>query len=265
MKSMTAYASVFKRKGLQSLQLILRSLNFKYLDITIHNLPPENILLEETLKKEIKQKIQRGKIEVYIFSKTPIDHQIHIDEKTLATYVTEAKHLAKKYNLRYDVSISDFLNLPQVVWSEEKKKSEENLAIPAMREGLQKLLAFKEKGGQIISRQMGKNLANLKHNIVEIDRLRKLKKEKNVCVDNGNKEDIDEEVSLGLFYTEKLGKTINAKSTSPKGKSIDFLTQEILRELNAASSKTKDKTFAFLIVEAKSYLDRIREQAQNIE
>jgi uncharacterized protein (TIGR00255 family) len=50
-----------------------------------------------------------------------------------------------------------------------------------------------------------------------------------------------------------------------KGKSLDFLTQEILRELNSASSKTKNHTLSCLIVEAKNYLERIREQAQNIE
>ncbi|MBU2101780.1 MAG: DUF1732 domain-containing protein [Candidatus Omnitrophota bacterium] len=266
MKSMTAYASVYHRKGGQSIQLILRSLNYKYLDIVIHNLPAENILLEEAIKKEIKKKVQRGKIEVYLFLKSPLEHEIHIDERALATYVAQAKHYAKKYRLRYDPSVSDFLSLPQVVWYEEKKKSEGSLILPVMREGISQLLEFKRKGGEVIRVQMLKNLAKLKRNIQEIDRLRSAKKKKvTVPDDANNKEDIDEEVSLGLFYANKLGKTIEAKESAPRGKSIDFLTQEILRELNAASSKTKDQTFAFLIVEAKGYLDRIREQAQNIE
>ena len=63
----------------------------------------------------------------------------------------------------------------------------------------------------------------------------------------------------------KLESKINSKKLIPQGKPIDFLTQEILRELNAASSKTKKKNPALLIVEGKSYLERIREQAQNIE
>ena len=67
------------------------------------------------------------------------------------------------------------------------------------------------------------------------------------------------------FYTKELEKKINAKNLATKGKALDFLTQEILRELNAASSKTKAKRVAALIVEAKNYLDRIREQAQNVE
>ena len=74
MRSMTAYAYVYKRKDSQTLQLILRSLNFKYLDIVIHNLAQESILLEEKLKKEIKKRVYRGKIEVYIFSKRPTEN-----------------------------------------------------------------------------------------------------------------------------------------------------------------------------------------------
>lgn len=266
MKSMTAYAYVYKRKNSQTLQLILRSLNFKYLDIAIHNLPPENILLEEKIKREIRKSLQRGKIEVYIFLKNSSEAAIHINEKNLARYVSHAKHFAKKYNLKYDAGISDFLNLPQVVWCEEKEKSEENLILPAVREGLHKLLEFKQKGGAVIKNQMIKNLKKLKANVLEIRRLRTLQKPKVLASDDGNnKEDIDEEVSLGSFYINRLEKNINSKKSAPKGKSIDFLTQEILRELNAASSKTKDKAFAFLIVEAKSYIDRIREQAQNVE
>jgi len=66
MKSMTAYASVYKRKNSQTVQVTLRSSNFKYLDISIHDLPAQNIILEERIKRDIKKKITRGKIEVYV-------------------------------------------------------------------------------------------------------------------------------------------------------------------------------------------------------
>jgi len=77
--------------------------------------------------------------------------------------------------------------------------------------------------------------------------------------------DIEEEITLILFYINKLQKLVSTKKESFKGKAIDFLTQEILRELNAASSKTKIKRISWWLVETKSFLERIREQAQNIE
>ena len=55
MKSMTAYANSSRRKDSQSIQVILRSSNFKYLDICIYNLPPEKIALEEKIRREISR------------------------------------------------------------------------------------------------------------------------------------------------------------------------------------------------------------------
>ncbi|MBD3264727.1 MAG: hypothetical protein GF375_06465, partial [Candidatus Omnitrophica bacterium] len=86
MRSMTAYASVRGRKKSQLVHLVLRSLNFKYLDIAIHNLPPENVFLEEKIKKEIKKRIYRGKVEVYVFISRPQNNHIHIDEKIVSQY-----------------------------------------------------------------------------------------------------------------------------------------------------------------------------------
>ncbi len=115
MKSMTAYASAQKSRGSHTIQIILRSLNFKYLDICIHNLPPEDILLEEKIKREIKKKVCRGKVEVFIFSTKPQTKKIYVDEMVIAKYITRAKALGKKYNLKQDINISDILNLPQAI------------------------------------------------------------------------------------------------------------------------------------------------------
>lgn len=259
MRSMTAYANIYKRKKAQTIQVTLRSANFKYLDISIHDFPSQNILLEEQIKEEIKKKITRGKVEIYVYLKGHIESDVFIDELNLAKYILEAKKLSKKYKLSQELNISDFFSLPQVVsWSE--KKMEENLIFSAAKVGLQKLLEFKIKQGEVIRQDMLKSLKGLKENV-------KIIKEGSTAVsshDNG-KDDINEEVSLASFYINDLEKKANAKAVISKGRSIDFLTQEILRELNSASSKTKNKAIAPLIVESKNYLDRIREQAQNVE
>ena len=108
---------------------------------------------------------------------------------------------------------------------------------------------------------MLKNLKRLKENMAQV----KKHKPPPQKTENNNKEDIDEEVSLISFYINKLESQVNSSKADPKGKAMDFLTQEILRELNSASSKTKRKIVSSLIVESKTYLERIREQAQNIE
>ena len=257
---MTAYASLHKSKDSQSVQINLRSTNYKYLDVSIRNLPAEDILLEEKIKREIKKKIYRGKVEVFIFLAKPQAKRIYINEKTVGRYVSQIKALAKKYKLKPEINVSDILSLPQTISWEPAAKSDEVLVLPVFKEALNKLLAFKKKEGGAIKREVMSNLRKLRSNVTQI----KKQKPKIRDMENG-REDIDEELSLISFYIDKLASKINAKALAPIGKSIDFLTQEILRELNAASSKTKKKGPALLIVESKNYLERIREQAQNIE
>ena len=76
MKSMTAYASVHAQKKEQSLQIAIRTLNFKYLDIAVRNLSAEDMLLEEAIKRQIKKRIQRGKVEVFVFLSRKQDKEI---------------------------------------------------------------------------------------------------------------------------------------------------------------------------------------------
>ncbi|MDD3296097.1 MAG: DUF1732 domain-containing protein [Candidatus Omnitrophica bacterium] len=259
MKSMTAYAAASSNRDSYSLQVIIRSNNFKYLDIAVRNLPAEDILLEEAVKKEIKRKILRGKIEAFVFITRPPASKICIDKKAVGSYVSQMRALAKKYNLSSSIQIGDILRLPQAVFCAAKSASPRELVMPVLRKALASLLEFKIKEGKAIKKQMLSNLGKLKRNTEKITKYKPAAGAR----ENG-KEDIDEELSLMKFYLGKLGKKINSKE-KPKGKSIDFLTQEILRELNAASSKTRKKTSSLLIVEAKNYLERIREQAQNIE
>ena len=150
--------------------------------------------------------------------------------------------------------------MPQAVVWEEKEKTGAPLVMPALKEAIDKLMEFKRKEGEAIRKEIMANLGKLKNNMEEIKR----QKPNAANMENG-KEDIDEEISLAMFYIGKMDAAVNSKKGKPIGKTFDFLTQEILRELNAASSKTKKKTPAFLIVEAKNYLERIKEQAQNIE
>jgi uncharacterized protein YicC (UPF0701 family) len=259
MKSMTAYSHIVKKVGTQSVQVVMRTNNFKYLQVAVHNLPAEYISLEDKIKKEIEMVMNRGKVEIHLFLKKTLAGEVHINEEALGKYVIQARKLAKKYNLKYEISIGDFFSLPQVIWFDEKNSDSSNLIMLAARQAIKELLAFKKKEGVTIKKEMLKNLKKLQANATVMDR-----EKPSPAADENSKEDIDEEISLLTFYAKKLEKEINATQEN-KGKAIDFLTQEILRELNAASSKTKKPELSLKIVEAKSYLERIREQAQNIE
>lgn len=258
MKGMTSYARASRRKKDCYLEVTLRSTNSRYLEIFTHQLPSEKIFLEEEIRKEVKKRINRGRIEIYFFFQTRPQQRLCIDKGLLSQYCAQAKKFAQQFNTPRNNFLQNALMLPGVIHLEEKKRIDGSLILPAIREGLYKLVVFKAKEGALIKKEIVKNLIKIEKNMVRI-KTNAPKRPKN------SYKDIEEEISLISFYTNKLKKIIFLNKNVSKGKKLDFLTQEILRELNAASSKTKAKRISWWLVETKTFLERIREQAQNIE
>jgi len=259
MRAMTAYARTDKRRGSAFCEVVLRSLNSKYLEITIHGLPLERVYLEEAIKKAIREKIQRGRIEVYLFYRAPLKQHISVNENLLREYHAKLRRASRGLKIHNTLNINELIALPGVIELRERKCLDDNLVLQAIKEGISRLLSFKNKEGAAIKREIVKNFTRLYRNLTEIKKRRPRPKDEN------NKEDIEEEISLIAFYLSKLKEAIYAKKKTSKGKQMDFLSQEVLRELNTASAKTKNTKLSYLIVESKSYLERIREQIQNVE
>ena len=78
-----------------------------------------------------------------------------------------------------------------------------------------------------------------------------------------DKWDISEELARLEAHTGKFRQIMNAKDSS--GKKLDFLVQEMNREVNTIGSKAADSEIRWAVVEAKTCIERIREQLQNIE
>ena len=62
-----------------------------------------------------------------------------------------------------------------------------------------------------------------------------------------------------------LGQLSSVLRTSAAGRKLDFLLQEVGREFNTIGSKAQDALAQQLVVDAKTVLEKIREQAQNLE
>ena len=75
--------------------------------------------------------------------------------------------------------------------------------------------------------------------------------------------DISEEITRLSSHFDQF-RTL-CGSSAPAGRPLDFLCQEIFREFNTIGSKANDSTLAHLVVAAKTELEKIREQVQNIE
>ncbi len=77
--------------------------------------------------------------------------------------------------------------------------------------------------------------------------------------------DVSEEIARLRAHFEHLGSLLDGHSKDAPGRRIDFLAQEVGRELNTLGGKIQDATIAALVIDAKAELEKLREQAQNIE
>ncbi|RKY38862.1 MAG: hypothetical protein DRP72_00985 [Candidatus Omnitrophota bacterium] len=259
MRAMTGYGQARKKKRGEEADIIIKSLNSKYLDIEFHHLPPQKIALEVKLRKLIEKKIFRGRVEVYLFLKFFSREKAVFNFPLFYDYYRQLTRMAALLKIDGKLSIKDFLSLPGLVRMESSSKGEDNLIIEGEREALARLVEFREKEGKNIKKEILTYLKDLNEII------RKVKKIKPKIGEELGKEDIKEEITLITFYLRRMRRLVNEKSNLPKGKKIDFLAQEILRELNTCMSKTKKVRVASLIVKGKTCAERIREQAQNIE
>jgi uncharacterized protein (TIGR00255 family) len=77
--------------------------------------------------------------------------------------------------------------------------------------------------------------------------------------------DVSEELVRLHSHFDQLESLLLEKQKDPPGRRIDFLAQEMFREVNTIGSKIQDSATLALVVEAKAELEKLREQAQNIE
>lgn len=75
--------------------------------------------------------------------------------------------------------------------------------------------------------------------------------------------DVSEELTRLDSHFSKFREYLDA--AEPAGRALDFLCQELFREFNTIGSKANDASIAQTIVEAKTELEKIREQVQNVE
>jgi len=80
-----------------------------------------------------------------------------------------------------------------------------------------------------------------------------------------DKWDIGEEVVRARAHVAAFEELLDAAADEPVGKRLSFVLQELNREVNTVGSKANDTTISGRVVEAKSALERLREQVENIE
>lgn len=269
----------------------IKSVNHRYLDITIR-LPRQFQYMEDKFKNMISEKINRGKIEVYVTYECYSEgkYEVYVDKNLAKIYKEAYDTLGDYLNIENDLNVSDITRAGDVIKLKALEEDEDKLADIAcsvLNSALDRIIQMKnEEGSKLAQDILHKNEEILK-NLSEVEEIapqvpieyreRLLKRLdefiKNDTLDESriitevalyaDKCSIDEEIVRLKSHIDQL-KGLIGKRVS-EGKKMDFLIQEMNREINTMGSKANNLEITRHVVEMKSELEKIREQIQNIE
>lgn len=270
----------------------IKTVNNKYLDIQVKN-PNFLNFLEEDIKKTVREKLDRGRADVFIrcHKKESNISKMYFDSNLVSNYIEAVKDLEKSLNHDFKLKLSDIMQLEgafQIEESDEDEKYLKELILSQVDNALELLIEMRSKEGEniseIIKTQLDemreivkqiKDLAESSHDEYKESLIKKLEelKDEDLKLDMdriylevalyGERSDITEEIVRLDSHIDQFLFTL--KSNEPKGRKLDFIVQEMNREVNTISSKSPNKAIVQNCIELKSIIEKIREQIQNIE
>ena len=261
----------------------IRSVNSRFLEINFRglHLDPE---IETEIIKLVEPVIKRGNIQIRSENnKSQDQNQITFNKKRFETIKEILKNIHVIYGQR--LNLSDIISTNDLLISEEVLFNSNNI-LKAITDALGHLVKMREKEGKNIYDDILNRLDILNKSLDEIEKTSILyQNEKRIQLENkvselldGDKPDNSRLIQEVAYYTERFEineEIVRSRShinqigifiqeMDPVGKKINFLLQEIGREINTIGSKSPQTSVTIKVVEMKSELEKIREQAQNI-
>ena len=290
-KSMTGFGRHREVIDGHDIRFEVKSVNSRYLDTNI-KIGRAYSALEDGVKQYAASRVSRGKMDIYVTIENIAgdDGGLSINESFLAHYVELLRDIKERYELGGDVTIQTVASRSEVFTQTHPDEDTEKIgaqlltvmekafdAFDVMRtaEGekleadvLGHLSLLEELRAKIAERapvSVKENNEKMKARIKELlegvdyDEARLLTE----CAVFADKADISEELARLASHFSQFKKIL--KETVPVGRKLDFLVQEMNRETNTIGSKCNDGETAKYVIEAKSVIEKIREQIQNIE
>jgi uncharacterized protein (TIGR00255 family) len=292
-RSMTGYGSASLEDGSLRGSVTARSLNHRFLDVTLH-LPRRLQPLEVEARERVARVVSRGRVEVAIqVAAGELTADAVVPARALvASLVRALRDMQNEFGLEGGVSVSDLVRFPGAL-----ERVEETTALPPeVRQAVLDLLDRALEGLERMRRGEGERLlAELERVLQSIEeaacriearsaasrderqtalRARVLALVGELGLDEGRlyqeavraveRHDVAEELQR-LRSHSASARELLAGEGEAAGKRLDFLAQELMREANTIGSKVQDAVAIRDVVSLKSAIERFREQVQNVE
>jgi uncharacterized protein (TIGR00255 family) len=296
-RSMTGYSRVEDEEAGFGLLVGIRSTNHRFLDPQLR-LPSSLEALEPVVRRLLKEQVTRGHVEISISLTRGGSTELQLDRKLLAAYVATYDVLRREFGTAAEPDVMELLRVPGLVVSGSGDLSSEEFARirqvleRAVLQALQKLNEMRTREGESLERDLLARLARLEELRTGISKLAEKAPQYyqkrvesrvrdlagSVEMDSGrlaqevaylaSRSDVAEELTRFQSHLDQLRQLL--AESSEIGKKLDFLLQEMNREANTLLSKTTDVPEIGIeitrqAIEMKTEIEKLREQAQNIE
>jgi uncharacterized protein (TIGR00255 family) len=286
LQSMTGFGKASARISGKKLDVEIRSLNSKQLDLNLR-MPYIYHAIEADVRSIIGEALNRGKVDVYInVSGDEIKGKASLNKALAKQYYHELKALAKEINVKDVEYLPLLMRMPDIFKTEETaNKAELTAVVSLVRKAAQMVGQFRQQEGKALKKDIELHLGEIEKREKEIDGLDKARIER-------QKERLMTKITEGLggriadmnrfeqeiiYYIEKLDineekarlrthcnyfrQTMNEQNG---GRKLGFIVQEIGREINTIGSKANDAEIQKIVVGMKDELEKIKEQLLNI-
>lgn len=288
---MTGYGRYEAENEESRLVVEIKSVNHRYCDISIR-LPKILNPYENLIRKQLKEKISRGKVDVFITYENIAqgEDSIAYHPDMARAYVNLIRQLSDDFSLNPGLDAAMLSRYPDVYTMEENHIDEDKLQklVETTVEGaLLQFLKSRETEGELLKNDLLNKLTLLEDVTNQIEKRspqvftdykeRLTAKIKETLADNkldesvlatelviyADKICVDEELVRLKSHIQHMREILETEETV--GRKLDFMTQELNREANTTLSKANDIIIADLGIILKTEIEKFREQIQNLE
>lgn len=290
-KSMTGYGRQKGENERREVQVEIKSVNHRYLDLNV-KVPRIYSFLEEPIKTAVSAAVARGKVDIYlsITAKEGGDVKVSPNLALAGEYLRALEQVRDTYSLKDDISVMELARMPDLLTVAREEPDAEEVktqVLEVLGRALEEYNAMRRTEGERLcediarrGQEIGKMVDQVEQRSpqsVEEYRQKIAQRMTEILGDSdiaeqrilaeaalfADKVSVTEEVVRLRSHLSQLQKMV--QGDAPVGRKLDFLVQELNREANTIGSKANDYELAQIVIEIKAEIEKIREQIQNLE
>lgn len=297
---MTGFAQARVEREGCALRINLRSVNHRFLDLHLR-MPDGFEVFESRIRQAVRDRVRRGHVDVNVYYEAAGSAAVEVNREVAEAYLKAVERLRKEFNVKAEPDLIALFRLPGVVATPgsanelQNEEVQEKLGAQldaCVEQALTHLETMRRSEGQALCVEMQGILAGISSKTAKLDVLlegvrpafaRRLALRLSELLNGvqldparlaqeaallAERSDVSEELARLRSHVEQFQKLLTGAGET--GKKLDFLLQEMQREANTLLSKSpgveaEGLAITGLALEVKSDIEKLREQAQNVE